>query len=161
MKTSPKILELLEEDGSLSTKELASMVGCNVKTVEADLAKLKKKGVVKKIKAVVDWRKAGVKKAQAIIQVKVTPQVKAGFARICKDIAKDKRVQDVFVVSGEYDLIVFVRGESLDEVSDFVTEKLAPKKEVLGTNTNIILREFKRDGAILEGDDQKRLAVSI
>lgn len=161
MKETDKILELLEEDGSLTTKELAAMVGGSVKKVEGDLAKLRKDGVIRKVKAVVDWRKAGVSKAQALIQVKVVPQVKSGFARICKDIAKDKRVQDVFVVSGEYDLIVFVRGENLDEIGDFVTETLAPKKEVIGTNTNIIMREFKRDGATLGEEEGKRLAVSI
>lgn len=154
------ILELLEDDGSLTPKEIATMLGEKEKNVESRIFALKKKGVLKKTKAIVNWKKAGRRFANAIIQIKVVPQEKAGFARICNDIAKDERVLDVFVATGEYDLLVFVRGENLDDVSDFVTERLAPRKSVVGTNTHIILSEFKRDGVILAEDKGERLAVS-
>lgn len=154
------ILELLEDDGTLTSEEIATMLGEKEKNVERRISALKKKGVLKKTKAIVNWKKAGRRFANAIIQIKVVPQEKAGFARICNDIAKDERVLDVFVATGEYDLLVFVRGENLDDVSDFVTERLAPRKSVVGTNTHIILSEFKRDGVILAEDKGERLAVS-
>jgi DNA-binding Lrp family transcriptional regulator len=155
-----KLLELLEDDGSLSEKEIATMLGVSGKDVKARLSALRKKGILKKTKAVVNWKKAGRRFANAIIQVKVVPQEKAGFARICNDIAKDERVLDVFVATGEYDLLVFVRGESLDDISDFVTERLATRKSVVGTNTHVILAEFKRDGVILSEDKGERLSVT-
>ena len=155
-----KLLELLEEDGSLSEKELATMLGVSGKDVKARISALRKKGVLRKTKAVVNWKKAGRRFANAIIQVKVVPQEKAGFARICNDIAKDGRVLDVFVATGEYDLIVVVRGETLDDISDFVTERLATKKSVVGTYTHIILAEFKRDGVILSDERGERLSVT-
>jgi hypothetical protein len=57
-------------------------------------------------------------------------------------------------------LLVFVRGESLDDISDFVTERLATRKSVVGTNTHVILAEFKRDGVILSEDKGERLSVT-
>ena len=49
-----KLLELLEEDGSLSEKELATMLGVSGKDVKARIAILRKKGVLRKTKAVVN-----------------------------------------------------------------------------------------------------------
>ena len=155
-----KILELLEDDGTLSAKEIATMLGGKEKDVSGRISSLKKNGILKKTKAIVNWKKAGRRFANAIIQVKVVPQEKAGFARICSDVAKDTRVMDVMVATGEYDLLVFVRGENLDDISDFVTERLAPRKAVVGTNTHVILSEVKRDGVILADDKNERLAVS-
>jgi len=82
--------------------------------------------------------------AEAIIQVKVVPQERAGFSRICRELAGDSRVKDVVVASGEYDLMILVEGENIDELSEFVTDKLAPKKGVTGTYTHIILAEYKK-----------------
>ena len=118
------------------------------------------KGIVKKFKAVIDWKKAGDRRVYGIIQVKLTPQERAGFARAAKEISKDARVNGVYVATGEYDLMVFLQGGSIDDISDFVTEKLAPRKEVIGTNTHIILSIFKKDGVEFFDEDTKRLLVS-
>jgi len=161
MELEDKILDLLEEDASVSPEEISVMLGESEKKVTASIEKLRKDGVIKKTSTVVDWKKAGRRHARALIQVKVVPQVKAGFAKTCEDIAADSRVKDVYVVTGEYDLIVSLRAESLEDISDFVTERLAPKKEVVGTNTNVILNEFKRAGVLLFDRNQSRLKVSI
>jgi len=155
-----RLLELLEEDGQLSSKELASMLDSSEKEVEEAIKDLKQKGVLKKFKAVVDWKKMDGRHSASIIQVNVVPQEQLGFDRICREIAKDDRVLDVHLVTGEYDLMVLVKGETMDDISDFVTEVLAPKKEVLGTYTHIILDTFKREGAVFKEDEQKRLKVT-
>jgi len=51
-----------------------------------------------------------------------------GVSRICRELAGDSRVKDVVVASGEYDLMILVEGENIDELSEFVTDKLAPKR---------------------------------
>ncbi|MFH0860334.1 MAG: Lrp/AsnC family transcriptional regulator [Candidatus Altiarchaeota archaeon] len=156
-----RILELLEENAGLTEDEIAKMLDENPAKVRKSITDLKKRKIILKSKAIVDWKKAGRPYATAAIQIKVVPQERAGFARICETLAKDNRVTDVFVVTGEYDLLIMIRAESLEEVSDFVTEKLAPKREVVGTYTHIIMSEYKRDGAAISNDKAKRLAVSI
>lgn len=155
-----KILELVEEDGGLSTKDLATMTDLSESDVESRLKKLRASGVLAGVRGVVDWKNAGKPKSKALIQVKVVPQEKHGFAKICREISRDDRVQDVFVVTGEYDLILLTEAESLDDISEFVTEKLSPKKEVMGTYTHIILSEFKRNGFALGSDKNKRLLLT-
>ncbi|MCX6695178.1 MAG: hypothetical protein NTU61_02630 [Candidatus Altiarchaeota archaeon] len=46
------------------------------------------------------------------------------------------------------------------EISEFITEKPAPRKEVMSTNTHIILKEFKRAGILMFDEDAKRLPLS-
>ena len=157
---SIKLLELLEQDGSLSAKDLATMLGSSEKGVNKAISELKKKGVIRKFKAVVDWKKVSGTHASAVIQVKVVPQEKHGFAKICREIAKERMVNDIYVVTGEYDLLLTATAGSIDEISEFITEKLAPKKEVMSTNTHIILKEFKRAGILMFDEDSKRLALS-
>lgn len=160
MKDDVRILEILDEDGRTTEKDIATMLGLSERDVRERIKELKKKGVIRGFKAVVDWRKAGRRKVMAAIQVKVVPQAREGFAKICMDLSKDKRVLDAFVATGEYDLLMFVEADTLDEISDFVTERLATKKEVTGTNTHIILSQFKRDGKLFTEAAGGRLPLS-
>lgn len=155
-----RLLELLEEDARTEEGDIATMLGSSKKKVREKIRELEKKGVIKGYRTVVDWRRTKDKKAVAVIQVKVVPQRKLGFDKVCSDIAKDKRVSDVFITSGKYDLMVTVRADEVDEISEFVTEKLAPMKDVTGTYTHIILKEFKRDGQVFHKEKGKRLPVS-
>lgn len=154
------LLKILEEDSRIPAKDLAVMLNTDEKTIEKRIAELKKAGVIRKFKAAIDWRKMGCHKAVAIIQVKVVPQERSGFARICRELSKDERVKDVIVASGEYDLMIRVEADNIDELSKFVTDKLAPKKEVTGTYTHILLEEYKRDGVTSFEDKVERLKVS-
>jgi len=160
MDKNKKILELLEDDGRVSTKSLSRMLDLSEKEVEKRIDDLKKKNIIRKFKTVVDWKKFGKRHILAIIQIKVVPQEREGFVRICKEISKDPKVKDVFVVTGEYDIIVVIEAADLEDISNFVTDKLAPKKEVIGTYTHIVLNEFKRDGVPMFDEETRRLPVT-
>jgi DNA-binding Lrp family transcriptional regulator len=159
-KDDVKLLELLEEDGRIGVGDMATMTGLKKTEVAEKIKKLRKKGVIRGFKAIVDWKAFDGGKVAAIVQVKVVPQMKLGFAKTCREISKDKRVLDVYVVTGDYDLMILVKAETMDEISDFVTEKLAPRKDVVGTNTHIILSEYKRAGSLMFDEKERRLPVS-
>jgi len=123
-----ELLKILEDDARIPTNELAAMLSISEKEVEKKIDELKKETIIRKFKTSIDWKSAGVHKVMAIIQVKVVPQEKAGFSKTCMEIAKDSRVEDVFVATGEYDLAILVEAKDIDEISEFITEKVAPKK---------------------------------
>jgi DNA-binding Lrp family transcriptional regulator len=156
-----EILKLLEDDARIPIKEMAKMLDLSEKEIEKRIASMKATGVIRKFQASINWRKFGKRKIAAFIQVKVVPQQRAGFSTMCKEIAKDSRVKDLYVGTGEYDVIMLVEAAEIEEISEFVTEKLAPKKGVVGTYTHIVLQEYKRDGVESFDDSVKRLKVSI
>jgi DNA-binding Lrp family transcriptional regulator len=57
-------------------------------------------------------------------------------------------------MSGTYDLAVLVAGKTMQEVASFVTQKLAPLEGVQGTVTHFMLKRYKEDGEVLEGEEQ-------
>jgi DNA-binding Lrp family transcriptional regulator len=64
-------------------------------------------------------------------------------------------------VSGAYDLLVEIEGRTLREVATFVSEKLSTLESVLSTATHFILKKYKQDGVIFEGEEEDtRLPVS-
>ncbi len=155
------ILECIEKDARANFKEIADMVGIDEQEVKRRIKRLEDEDVILKYTTVIDWSKVKEDNIFAVVRIKVIPESKKGFGKLAREISKYSNVQDVFVVSGEYDLMVFIKGKTLSEVSDFVTEVLAPKKEVMGTYTHFVLRTYKKDGVVIEGKEGiERLPVS-
>ena len=62
-------------------------------------------------------------------------------------------------MSGGYDLLVFVRGDSLQDVAHFVAADLSTLDGVLSTATHFMLKTYKAEG-VFENIGDNRLEVS-
>jgi len=82
----------------------------------------------------------------AVIELKITPQREAGFGRIAEKISRHEQVEACFLMSGAYDLLVFVKGESLQDVAQFVAQDLATIDGVISTATHFMLKTYKSGG---------------
>ena len=56
----------------------------------------------------------------AVIEVKITPQRDSGFGKIAERVSRHEQVEACFLMSGAYDLLVFVSGKSLQELLTFL-----------------------------------------
>jgi DNA-binding Lrp family transcriptional regulator len=157
-----EILEILEKDARTDAKKIAEMTGMSESEVKKRIKQLEKKGVIKKYKTVVDWEKAGEEQVYALIDVKVTPVRDKGYDSVAERIMRFPEVKSLYLVSGQYDLSVLVRGQSMKDVAAFVSEKLAPLDRVQGTATHFILKRYKEDGDVLfeKKGKNKRQVVS-
>jgi len=98
---------------------------------------------------------------RAVIEVKITPERGGGFDRLAARIAKYDEVRSCYLMSGAYDLLVIVEGESLKEVAMFVSEKLATIQGVISTATHFMLKPYKEQGVMMKPErHEERLAVS-
>ena len=84
-----------------------------------------------------------------MIEVRVTPQRGKGFERIAERIYNYPEVTAVYLISGDYDFLVSMEGKTLQGVSRFVSEKLSPIEEVVGTATHFILKKYKDHGTVM------------
>jgi DNA-binding Lrp family transcriptional regulator len=93
--------------------------------------------------------------------VKVTPQREGGFDTIAERIGRFPEVRSAYLMSGTYDLLLFVEGRTLREVAAFVSERLSPLEGVLSTSTHFMLKTYKRFGVLMHqpGSDE-RLTVT-
>jgi DNA-binding Lrp family transcriptional regulator len=96
----------------------------------------------------------------AVIELKITPQRESGFGPIAERVSRFEQVEACFLMSGGYDLLVFVKGASLQEVAQFVAMDLSTLDGVLSTATHFMLKTYKAKGVLspVAGDD--RLAVT-
>lgn len=138
-----KLLQLLEEDCTLTNAQLAAMVGTTEAEVAQERQRLEKERIVLGYKAIVDWDRTQREAVTALIEVRVTPQRGEGFDRIAQRIYQYDEVESVYLMSGAYDLTVIISGRTLKEVAQFVGEKLAPIEDVTGTATHFILKKYK------------------
>ena len=95
----------------------------------------------------------------AVIELKITPQRECGFGKIAERVSKFEPVEACFLMSGAYDLLVFVRGDSLQDVAQFVAQDLSTIEGVLSTATHFMLKTYK-SGGILGKINDDRLEVS-
>ena len=123
------------------------------------MEQLEKTGVIVKYTAVVNDERTARDYVEALIEVKVAPVREKGFDEIAEYIYQFDEVKSVYLMSGAYDLAVFVEGRTLRDAARFVSEKLSVIDKVLSTATHFILKKYKLDGVILDKPDGNRLIV--
>lgn len=75
------ILELLENDGRLTPKELAVMLDKETGDIKKEIEQLEAEGVILGYKALIDWDKTDREYVTALIEIKVIPQRDRGFVK--------------------------------------------------------------------------------
>ncbi len=157
-----EIFEILEQNTRATPAQIATMVNKPVNEVEKIIKQAEKDGTILKYKAIIDWSKLGNEDIQALIEVRVTPQRDVGFDAIAERIYQFPEVYSAYVVSGTYDLAIVVKGKTMQEISSFVTEKLAPLERVQSTVTHFLLKRYKENGVTfrIPKDTNRRLPIT-
>ena len=156
-----ELLQLLQQDCRMSLEKLSVMLGQPPETVAEMIDNMEKSGVILRYSPVINWDKTDRERVEAMIEVRVTPQRGEGFDAIAKRIYRFDEVKTVYLMSGAYDLLLLVEAHTLKELGYFVSTKLSVLDNVTGTATHFVLKRYKSDGVIFEGDPQdKRLAVN-
>ena len=153
-----KLISLLYEDSSLTTAELSAMLGESEESIEKRIAEYKKNGVLLGKKVFINWDKVENSGVTALIELKVTPQKETGFDEIAERISEFDEVETVNLMAADnYDLLVTVRGKSIQDVAMFVSRRLATIDAVQSTATHFLLKRYKENGVILtDGEKDQR-----
>mgnify|MGYP003589526973 CR=1 FL=1 len=144
-----KLLKILKDNARLTNKELSILLDREEKLVDRQIKELEKNGVIKGYKALINEQKvnAGV---SALIELKVSPKKEFGFQDIADRVMLLPEVESVYLMAGDYDLAVFVRAETMQDVAMFVAKRLSPLESVISTSTHFVLQKYKQDGVILD-----------
>jgi DNA-binding Lrp family transcriptional regulator len=133
---------------------MAEVLRLDVAAVEQELASLKEKGVLLGWRPVLNPEVLGNEQVFAVIEVKISPERDGGFDRLANRIAKFEQVRTCYLMSGAYDLLVIVCARNLREAAAFVFERLATLQGVVSTATHFMLRAYKDNGFLLQGEPQ-------
>ncbi len=155
------LLKLLEEYALRTPADLSKMLNLSAEEVQRRIKQYEDDKVILGYKAVINDDKVDTDLVKAVIEVKIQPEREGGFDRIAKRIAKFDEVTSLFLMSGGYDLLIFVEGHSLRQVAQFVAEKLATLDGVTSTGTHFMLKTYKEQGVMMDGPEEyERLKIS-
>ncbi len=156
-----ELLKMLQANALESTADIARMLGVTENDVKARIEGYEKAGVIRGYQAILNEEQVDPGKVTAVIEVKVTPQREGGFDTIANRISRFPEVRSAYLMSGGYDLLLFVEGRSLREVAAFVSEKLSSLEGVISTSTHFMLKTYKRFGVLMHQEpSDERLSVS-
>ncbi|MDD2554385.1 MAG: Lrp/AsnC family transcriptional regulator [Desulfotomaculaceae bacterium] len=157
-----EILDVIENDARLNPKQIAAMLEMEEDEVVRIIKEMEEEKIIAGYFTVINWDKVGEEKGSAIIEVKITPQRDLGFDAVAMRICRFPEVKTVRLMSGAYDLVVYIEGQTMREVAAFVTQKLASMEHVLSTATHFVLKTYKLQGALVseDGEEDRRLMIT-
>jgi len=156
-----ELLNLLKQNALETPENLAKMLDMPVDEVRAKIAEYEKEGVIRAYQAVVNEEKLDASLVTTVIEVKVTPESEGGFDRIADRISRFPEVDSVFLMSGGFDLLLFIKGRTMQEAFGFVSKTLSTMPGVTSTDTHFMMKTYKQNGILMHtGEDDERLKVS-
>jgi len=156
-----EILQILKNNARTSVEDIARMTGKTPEEVAEAIDGWQRSGVIRGYRALVNEDRLPGERVTAVIEVKVQPEREGGFDRVASRIARFPEVVNMYLMSGKYDLLLFVEGDTLRRVAGFVARRLAPLEGVLSTGTHFMLQTYKEDGVLMQDEPaDERLRVS-
>lgn len=143
-----ELLRLLENDARLSPKALALMLDKEEGDIKTMIEDYENSGVILGYHTEIDWDKTNREYVCAMIELKITPQRDRGYDHVAQKIYNYPEVESLYLMSGGFDLAVFIKGKTMREVAFFVAEKLATIEDVISTSTHFVLRKYKDNNII-------------
>jgi DNA-binding Lrp family transcriptional regulator len=161
-KAGEQILDILEKNAKTAPEDIARQLEISVDKVNEYISAFERDHIIVRYGAHVNWERIRSSEVRALIEVKISPEHGVGFDSIAENIYRYDEVRSCILISGAYDLLVQVEGESLQDVAMFVSEKLATVKGVVSTSTLFHLKTYKESGQIIvEEPESKRLPFSF
>ncbi|WP_313376158.1 Lrp/AsnC family transcriptional regulator [Chishuiella sp.] len=141
-----QLLMYLQENSKITYKELSDKLSLSSTAIHERIKKLEKSGIISKYVALVNRRIIN-KDLLVFSHIKLQQHSTENIQFFEKEIQNLKEVQSCFHVSGDYDYIVKMAFESMDEYRDFMINKLT-KINVIGNSHSIfVIGDVKDDTA--------------
>ena len=141
------ILALIQENSKLTARQIGRRVNAPITTVFAKTKRMEEQGIIKEYRAIVAPEKLSAGTA-AFILASVSYRAKSDDTPISQrvvagEIAKFPEVQEVHIITGDWDLLVKLRAENVETVGKFVVDKLRLIKGLDKTLTCMVFETVK------------------
>lgn len=137
-----EILRLMQEDASLTIKEIAAKVYKSVATVHERIRKLKDEGYIKRIVAILDRKKIN-RGLIAFSQVLLNDHAAETLATFEREVSRFPEVMECFQMTGTFDFILRIATSDMDAYHEFYRHKLATLPNISTVQSFFVLSETK------------------
>lgn len=141
------ILSLIQENSKLTARQIAQRINAPITTVFAKTKRMEELGIIREYRAVLapEMLDAGT---AAFILASVSYRAKADDVpvsqrAVAEEIVKFPEVQEVHIITGDWDLLIKLRAERVEAIGKFVVDKLRLIKGLEKTLTCMVFETVK------------------
>jgi DNA-binding Lrp family transcriptional regulator len=138
------IINSLMQNGRKSFRQIAKEINVSTPTVESHFSRLISMGIIKNIEPIFNIDKIE-NQISALIYLKTNPSYAIDIANKLRSLSE---VKDVYMTTGEHNIIVKIIAEHLQYIEEFVREKISIIEGVKSASYQIITRTIKDDPSI-------------
>jgi DNA-binding Lrp family transcriptional regulator len=147
-KTDLSILRLLQQNARMTVKEIADQVHLSTTPVHDRIKWLEKSGVIKQYAALIDQTK--VKKGLMVIcYVSLKEHSKTAGTKFIKHINELNEVIECYNISGEFDFMLKVVAENMEEYYNFHVNKLSMSENIGNVQSVFIMGVLKQTHVLI------------
>ncbi|MDO1500916.1 Lrp/AsnC family transcriptional regulator [Winogradskyella maritima] len=145
--TDRQLLNFLQADTKQTTKRLAHQLGLSATAVYERIRKLEKHGIIRNYVALLDRKKID-REFVAFCHVKLVQHAREYVVKFEKEIAQVSEVLECYHISGDYDYLLKVVVEDMEEFREFMVKKLTTISHIGSTHSMFMINEVKHSTAI-------------
>jgi len=119
-----KILNELTKNSRKSTKQIAENIHIPRVTVHDRIQKMVKNDIIKKFTIFPNYEKLGLMTTVYVFVASNPYESKISISEIAQKIKSFPGVYEVHIISGEYDILLKIRGKSFDDVGKNTIAKI-------------------------------------
>ena len=140
------ILDVLEKNAKLSTQQISRVTRIPITTVHNRIKKMQSEGVIEGYTTIINKKKIG-KNVSAYILIKVDYKELKSANKTQKELAEKikrlKDIEDVSITAAGADIIIKISSASIEDLNEFVVNKLRAFSGIDTTSTMVVLDDIK------------------
>jgi Lrp/AsnC family transcriptional regulator, leucine-responsive regulatory protein len=137
------ILQIIQENSKLTANQIAKKINAPITTVFAKIKRMEEAGIIKEYRAILNPEKINVATAAFILASVSYRDSSLSQREVAKEIAKFPEVQEVHIITGDWDMLIKLRGENVNAIGKFVVDKLRSIKGLEKTLTCMVFETVK------------------
>lgn len=143
-----QIIQALQKNGRLTNQEIGDLIGLSASQCSRRRQLLEQKGVILGYAARIHQQALGLE-VTAMIHINLRIHEAKSQQAFQELIEAEDHIQDAFSISGDADFILKVVAENLEQLSQFVTERLLSYHFIGHIKSYIVLKKIKEQNHFL------------
>jgi Lrp/AsnC family transcriptional regulator, leucine-responsive regulatory protein len=137
-----KLLNILQVNSRITIRELSEKLHLSTTPIHERIKKLEKSGYISQYLTVLDPKMIG-KKLIVYISVSLNTHTREAIEEFEKEMQKLDEIMECYYISGNYDFLLKVHCNDMDDYHNFVTVKFSVIKNITQFYSSFVMAETK------------------
>ncbi|MCF3125803.1 Lrp/AsnC family transcriptional regulator [Acinetobacter soli] len=155
-----KIISALQKNGRLTNQEIGDLIGLSASQCSRRRQILEQKGIILGYTARIDQQAVGLE-VTAMVHINLRIHEAKSQITFLEMIEHEEKIHDSFSISGDADYILKVVAENLEDLSNFVTERLLTCEVIGHIKTYIVLKKVKEQNQYLGKNKRQTSPLAV